>query len=118
MGNTKIGILPHHHQLAKKIKLRISTNQELFENAARQRSVVRMRLEEQKIIYLRDTDQEAALTQGAENPHKRLGEIFQQDNIQAHKSKSQCRQELHYTHMLRLLKERCQHKCKENLRAD
>lgn len=58
----------------------------------------------QKVLYLCNTNQEAALAQGAENPHKRLGEIFQQDDIQAHKSKSQGGQKLNYTHVLWLFK--------------
>lgn len=84
--------------LSKKIII-ISLHQELVEDDTREMSTMRLRSEQKVVIYLRDADQEAALAQGAEDPHERLGEIFQQDNVKAHKPKSQRRQELHYAHM-------------------
>lgn len=69
-------------------------------------------------IYLCNTNQEAALTQRAEDPHEGFGEILQQDDVEAHKAKNQSCQELHYAHVLGLLKQRRQHQSKENLRAE
>lgn len=73
---------------------------------------------QQEDPYLRDADQEAALAQRAEEPHEGFGEVFQQDDVQPHKPKSQRGQELNDTHVLWLLKEGRQHQGKEYLRMD
>lgn len=67
-------------------------------------------------IYLSNTNQEAALTQRAEDPHEGFGEILQQDDVETHKTKNQSCQELHNPHVLGFLKQRSQHQGKEHLR--